>query len=150
MSFIVSALGSTMVAYLYHEKWYPHVQYRSGFAELPLMGGRSAFQDAICSYYVQGYEKVWREAAANPEARDALTNPSTIHLQDNVEHYVNCLRRQRLQEQLRRERGIALGSPLLPVLIPDTGVPKTGRLVNGTLVVPDKDEEEEQEENAEL
>lgn len=151
LSFIVTALGSTRVAYLYHEKWWSYVQDRSGLAELPLMGGRSAVQEAGCSYMVTSYEKVWRESAANPEARDALTNPSTHYLQYMVEHYANCLRRQRLQEQLQHERGIALGSPLLPVLIPDTGVPKTGRLVNGTLVVPDKDDEEQdEEEDAEL
>ena len=41
-----------------------------------------------------------------------------------------------IQDRLQQEKGITLDSPLLPLSILRPGVPQTGRLMNGKLILP--------------
>lgn len=129
-SFLWSAVAGSVGCYRVFNHPGCYMMYRCGLSELPRAEGRSSFIDMHCHFQLRNYQNLYKETEDDPKARSALANPSTIHLRDEMNFISNCLLRSRFQEQLRREKGVAHDSPLLPIRIPPPGVPKDGALVN--------------------
>jgi hypothetical protein len=92
----------------------PRVKLFEAAADIPLVPGRSAISDTLCSDFIENYKRLPKE----------LWTPKKIHRDDvtkSIKTFVeNCQRRQRMERQLRYNAGLDENDA---VDIPYPGVP---------------------------
>ena len=92
----------------------PKVKMFEAVADIPLVPGRSAVSDTLCSDFIENYKRIPKD----------LWAPETIQRDDvtkNIKRFVeNCQRRQEMERLLRQNAGLDENDP---VKIPYPGVP---------------------------
>jgi hypothetical protein len=109
--------------------------------DIPLMEGRSAISDHFCTALVEEYKRQWNldpnsnsnsnnstsgpfgrvEKSVPPfDHKPLLKDPQETILKGHILFIQNCQKRQAMERQLRKERGLP---PDQPVEIPSPGVP---------------------------